>query len=293
MDDTYWTEEVLKTCYENAAEGSHGYMDGLSMHYYVHPEGWEEKGSATEFDEKTWYKTLYKALYIEDLIRMHAAIMDQYDPEKKIGLICDEWGTWFTCEPGTNPGFLYQQNTMRDALVAGLSLNVFNKHCDRVKMANIAQLVNVLQAVILTDGPRMLLTPTYHVFHMYRYHQDAELVESYLDGTKEIGMDEDYMVPNLQESVSVDKDGVVTITLNNLSVTDSEEVQIAFAELRPGEVTAAIVTNRMDAYNTFENPGNVMEAEFKDFQITDRGVTLTMPACSVVQLRVKRADAEA
>ena len=142
---------------------------------------------------------------------------------------------------------------MRDALVAGLSLNVFNKHCDRVKMANIAQLVNVLQAVILTDGPRMLLTPTYHVFHMYRYHQDAELVESYLDGTKEIGMDEDYMVPNLQESVSVDKDGVVTITLNNLSVTDSEEVQIAFAELRPGEVTAAIVTNRMDAYNTFES----------------------------------------
>ena len=108
--------------------------------------------------------------------------MDQYDPEKKIGLICDEWGTWFTCEPGTNPGFLYQQSTMHDALVAGLSLNVFNKHCDRVKMANIAQLVNVLQAVILTDGPRMLLTPTYHVFHMYKYHQDAELVESYLKG---------------------------------------------------------------------------------------------------------------
>ena len=118
---------------------------------------------------------------------MHTTIMDKFDPEKKIGLICDEWGTWFTCEPGTNPGFLYQQNTMRDALVAGLSLNVFNKHCDRVKMANIAQLVNVLQAVILTDGPKMLLTPTYHVFHMYKYHQDAELVESYLAGTKQIG----------------------------------------------------------------------------------------------------------
>ncbi len=265
-------------------------MDGLSLHYYTHPGGWENKGSATEFDEKTWYQTLYRALYIEDLIKMHAAIMDQYDPEKKIGLICDEWGTWFDCEPGTNPGFLYQQNTMRDALVAGLSLNIFNKHCDRVKMANIAQLINVLQAVILTDGPRMLLTPTYHVFHMYKYHQDAELVESYIDGAKEIGMDADYRVPNLQESVSVDKDGVVTITLNNLSVTDSEDVQIAFAELLPGEVTAAIVTNRMDAYNTFDNPDNVKEVEFNDFNVIDRGIQFTIPACSVVQFRVRKWD---
>lgn len=287
VDDTYWTEEVLKTCYENAPDAAHGFMDGLSMHYYVYPEGWEKKGSATKFDEKTWYKTLYKALYIEELIKMHTTVMDKYDPEKKIGLICDEWGTWFTCEPGTNPGFLYQQNTMRDALVAGLSLNVFNKHCDRVKMANIAQLVNVLQAVILTDGPKMLRTPTYHVFRMYKYHQDAELVESYIDGIKEIGMDEDYMVPNLQESVSVDKSGVVTITLNNLSVTDSEEMEIAFAELHPGDVTAAIVTNKMDAYNTFDNPDNVKEVEFKDFKKTDSGVTFTMPACSVVQFRVK------
>ncbi|MDE6055966.1 MAG: alpha-N-arabinofuranosidase, partial [Lachnospiraceae bacterium] len=263
------------------------FMDGLSMHYYVHPEGWENKGSATKFDEKTWYKTLYKALYIEDLIKMHTTVMDKYDPEKKIGLICDEWGTWFTCEPGTNPGFLYQQNTMRDALVAGLTLNIFNKHCDRVKMANLAQTVNVLQAVILTDGPKMLLTPTYYVLHMYKYHQDAELVESYIDGTKEIGMDEDYMVPNLQESVSVDKDGVVTVTLNNLSVTDSEEMEIAFTELHPSDVTAAIVTNEMDAYNTFENPDKVKEAWFKDFKITDRGVIFTMPACSVVQFRVK------
>lgn len=287
VDNTYWTEEVLRTCYENAPENAHGFMDGLSMHYYVHPEGWETKGSATEFDEKTWYKTLYKALYIETLIQKHSAIMDKYDPEKKIGLICDEWGTWFTCEPGTNPGFLYQQSTMRDALVAGLSLNVFNKHCDRVRMANIAQLVNVLQAVILTDGPRMLLTPTYHVFHMYKYHQDAELVESCMEGTREIGEEADYMVPNIQESVSVDKDGIVTITLNNLSVTDSEEMEICFMELHPGDVTAAIVTDRMDAYNTFDNPDNVKEETFEDFKITDRGITFTMPACSVVQFRVR------
>lgn len=287
VDDTYWTEEVLKTCYENAPDFVHGFMDGLSMHYYVHPEGWEIKGSATEFDDKVWYKTLAKALYIETLINHHTTIMDKYDPKKKIGLICDEWGTWFTCEPGTNPGFLYQQSTMRDALVAGLSLNIFNKHCDRVKMANIAQLINVLQAVILTDGPKMLLTPTYHVFHMYKYHQDAELVESYIDGIKTIGEEKEFMVPNLQESVSIDKDGVITITLNNLSAKDSESVEIAFAECDPSEVTASILTNEMHAYNTFENPENVKEESFTAFSVTKKGISFEIPACSVVQFRVK------
>ncbi len=287
VDDTYWTEEVLKTCYENAPKALHGFMDGLSLHYYVHPEGWEIKGSSTDFDEKVWYKTLAKALYIETLINHHSTIMDKYDPEKKIGLICDEWGTWFTCEPGTNPGFLYQQSTMRDALVAGLSLNIFNKHCDRVKMANIAQLINVLQAVILTDGPRMLLTPTYHVFHMYKYHQDAELVESFIEGAKTIGEEKEYMVPNLQESVSVDKDGVITITLNNLSVTESEKLDIAFTECKPSKVTAAILTNKMNAYNTFETPDTVKEEAFTDFSVTENGISFTMPACAVVQFRVQ------
>lgn len=289
VDDAYWTEEVLKTCFENLKSDQDPLLNGLSLHYYVHPEGWKKKGSATEFDEKAWYKTLYKALYIEDLIYLHGNIMDKYDPEKKIGLIVDEWGTWFTCEPGTNPGFLYQQSTMRDALVAGLSLNIFNKHCDRVKMANIAQLINVLQAVILTDGPKMLLTPTYHIFHMYKYHQDAELVESHIEGVKTIGEEEDYMVPNLQESVSVDKDGVITITINNLSVTDSEPVDVTFMECNPSEVTAAIVTNKMDAYNTFEKPDTVKEEAFTDFKVTERGLSFVMPACSVVQFRVKSA----
>lgn len=286
-DDTYWTEQVLKTCYENSPQWAHGFMDGLSMHYYVCPEGWDIKGSATEFDDRAWYKTLAKALYIETLITRHTAIMDKYDPNKKIGLICDEWGNWFACEPGTNPGFLYQQSTMRDALVAGLTLNIFNKHCDRVKMANIAQLINVLQAVILTDGPKMLLTPTYHVFHMYKYHQDAQLVESYIDGTKIIGEEKEFMVPNLQESVSVDKDGIITITLNNLSVEENEGMEIAFAECKPSEVTASILSNKMNAYYTFQNPENVKEEAFTAFTVTDKGIDFEIPACSVLQLRVK------
>ena len=178
VDDYEWTEGVMKTCFRHCPENMHGFMDGLSLHYYTHPEGWQIKGSATDFDDKVWYKTLAKTLYMETLLNRHGAIMDKYDPEKQVGLIVDEWGTWFTVEPGTNPGFLYQQNTMRDALVAGINLNLFNRHSDRVKMANIAQLVNVLQSVILTDGPEMIKTPTYHVFKMYSAHQDATLVDS-------------------------------------------------------------------------------------------------------------------
>ena len=176
---------------------------------------------------------------------------------------------------------------MRDALVAGLSLNIFNKHCDRVKMANIAQLINVLQAVILTDGPRMLRTPTYHVFHMYKYHQDADLVESYLDGVETIGEEKEYMVPSLQESVSVDKEGILTITLNNLSVDKNEPVEISFAECQTKEVTAAILNNEMHAYNTFEDPDKVHEEVFSNYTVENGMIRFTMPASSVVQFRVR------
>lgn len=285
--DYTWTKDVLKTAFYNTPEAAHGLMDGLSLHYYVHPEGWDIKGSATDFDDKVWYKTLAKAKYMEELIEKHGTIMDEYDPEKKIGLIVDEWGTWFTCEPGTNPGFLYQQNTMRDALVAGVTLDIFNKHCDRVKMANIAQLVNVLQAVILTEGPKMILTPTYHVFHMYKYHQDAELLESYIDGVKTIGKEEEYQIPNLSESVSVGKDGMITVTLNNLSAEEDSVIDIAFAELKPVDVKATILTQEMHAYNTFENPETVKEQEFTAFTVDEEGIHCTVPAVSVISFRVK------
>ena len=239
-----------------------------------------------DFDDAAWYKTLAKAFKLDELIHKHSTIMDKYDPEKKIGLICDEWGTWYDVEPGTNPGFLYQQSTMRDALVAGLSLNIFNKHCDRVKMANIAQLINVLQAVILTEGPKMLRTPTYHVFHMYKYHQDADLVESYAEGVKEIS-EEQYRVPSLHESVSVSADGTVNLTLNNLSVTGDSEVEVSFAELSPSRVTASILTQKMDAYNTFEDPERVKEEEFTAYELTEKGLKFVIPASSVVLVRVQ------
>lgn len=285
--DYYWTEEVLKKAFDNIPEQSHGLMDGLSLHYYVHPEGWEIKGSATEFDDAAWYKTLSKALYIEELIEKHGAIMDQYDPEKKIGMIVDEWGGWYAVESGTNPGFLYQQNTMRDALLAGLSLNIFNQHCDRVKMANIAQMVNVLQSVILTEGEKMVLTPTYHVFHMYRDHQGAELLESYLAGAKEIGKEDDFKVPNLQESVSVGADGTIHVTLNNLSVSEAEEIELVLAEKSIKEIIASIVTGATNAYNTFEEPEKIQEQVFDQIKILENKAVFSIPACSVMALHIR------
>ncbi|MDO4297125.1 MAG: alpha-L-arabinofuranosidase C-terminal domain-containing protein [Lachnospiraceae bacterium] len=286
VDDYEWTEGVLKTLFRHCEDRFHGNLEGLSLHYYVHPEGWQIKGSATDFDDKVWYKTMAKAAYIEELIDRHSAIMDQYDPEKQIGMIVDEWGTWFTVEPGTNPGFLYQQNTMRDALVAGLTLNIFNKHSDRVKMANIAQMVNVLQAVILTDGPEMIKTPTWHVFNMYKHHQDATLVDSYLE-TETIGEEAQYMVPNLTESASIDADGKLQITVANLSLTDSYPVDARITGFCGEKVTAEILCEEMHAMNTFEDPEAVVTKCFDGVERVHGGLKFTIPACSVVHITVE------
>ena len=285
VDDTEWTEGVMKTLFRHADAQFHGNTDGLSLHYYVHPEGWKIKGSATEFDEKVWYKTLAKALYMEDLIKMHAAIMDQYDPDRKLGMIVDEWGTWFTVEPGTNPGFLYQQNTMRDALVAAVTLNIFNKHSDRVKMACIAQMVNVLQAVILTEGPEMIKTPTWHVFNMYKDHQDAVLVGSCLE-TETIGEEEAYMVPNLSESASIDPEGKLEITMGNLSATASYPIETVITGFAARKAKAEILTGDMHDRNTFEKPDTVAGKPF-DVELQNGKLCFTIPPVSVVKISVE------
>lgn len=283
--DTHWTEEVLKTTFDHTPEWMHGMMDGLSLHYYTIPGDWGKKGSATDFDEKEYYVTLDKTLYMEKLIKMHGAIMDQYDPEKKIGMMIDEWGTWYDVEPGTNPGFLYQQNTMRDALVAGINLNIFNKNCNRVKMANIAQLVNVLQSVILTEGDKMVKTPTYHVFNMYKYHQDGELVESSVE-TKKIGLEDNHMVPNLHESVSFGKDGKLHLTLVNLSLTEAAKVETVLVDAKVSDAVGTILTNQMGAHNTFDAPDEVHTEAFEDFTIADGNVKINVPPCSVLHMEM-------
>jgi alpha-N-arabinofuranosidase len=184
------------------------HMDGLSLHYYTTvSDNWNEKGSATEFSKEIYDATVVRAGFIDTLCRNHGAIMDLYDPDQRVGLIVDEWGTWYDVEPGTNPGFIYMQDTMRDAIVAALTLNVFNKHCKRVHMANIAQLINVLQAVILTEGAEMVMTPTFHVFEMFKDHQGAELVASDVECP-----DMTYgklSTPMVSQSASIDENGNV------------------------------------------------------------------------------------
>ena len=289
--DYHWTEQVLRTCFRDAAPDSHGMMDLLSLHYYTVPGEWNAKGSATQYSDDIWYLTLSTAYFMEELLRRHIAVMDQFDPEKKIGLSVDEWGTWFDVEEGTNPGFLYQQSTVRDALVAGISLNILNKHCDRVRMACIAQMVNVLQAVILTDGERMIKTPTWHVFNQYKHHQGAELLESSLSGVGEYQAtykEQTRKAPKITESVS-EKDGIITITLNNAMLDEEQEISVSFAEDTDRKVVEATVVTSGDVHdhNTFDAPETVHTEEFKAYQEAGRSLTLTLPKASVVMLRVK------
>lgn len=286
-DDDNWTKRVLETCYASPhPENHHGFMDDLSLHYYTVPGTWEKKGSATEFDDKEWYATMWKALDMERILNKHFAVMDEYDPEKLIGMSVDEWGCWFDVEPGTNPGFLYQQNTMRDALAACATLNIFNNHCDRVRLACIAQMVNVLQSVILTEGPKMVKTPTYHVFNMYKYHQDADLVASSLVGNTIIG-DEEYKVPMVSHSVSKSEDGTVNVTLGNLSIGAGAQVSIFTAEMNINEVEATVLCGAKDAFNDFDNPAKVEPAKMQKIDFDRKSVSLVIPKNSVVLLRIR------
>ena len=278
-DDTNWTEVLMKNVGPR--------MNGLSLHYYTLPSGnWSKKGSATEFGEADWFATLNQALRMEDLVTRHSAIMDRYDPQKKIGLIVDEWGAWYDVEPGTNPGFLYQQNTLRDALVAGATLNIFNQHCDRVKMACIAQLANVLQAMILTDREKMTVTPSYWVFEMFVPHHDATLLPSELQSA-------DYefnsqKIPAVSASVSRDKSGKIHVTLCNLNPNQSAEVAVDLQGAKAQSISGQVLTApEMNARNTFENPDAIKPADFSAFKTTGAGFTVTLPSKSVVALEVK------
>lgn len=294
VDDYAWTKGVLETCFDHCEPRLHGFMDGLSLHYYTLPEtedDWNQKGSATDFTEEIFYQTLKRSYYMEELISRHGAIMDAYDPDKQIGLIVDEWGIWADVEPGTNPGFLYQQNTMRDALVAGMNLNIFNQHSDRVKMACIAQLINVLQSVMLTDGDRMIKTPTYHVFHMYRYHQGASLLSGELFGAGTAGAGKNEL-PKVTWSASVDAYGIITITLTNHSLESGEttDVQLTADAAAYDVAEASYVSGVMNAHNTFEEPETVTEQQFRAYEKTAEGICAKLPACSVTCIRLKKRE---
>jgi alpha-N-arabinofuranosidase len=272
-----WTKKVMKIAGE--------YMDAISLHYYTSPSPLDNRNSATVFTTDKYYETLKKALWMDELVSNHLQIMNKYDPKHRVSLIVDEWGTWFDVEPGTNPAFLYQQNTMRDALVAAVTLNIFNKHSDRVVMANLAQTVNVLQAVILTDGADMLLTPTYSVFDLFKVHQEAVLVDSFAE-TEEIGPD-GFKVNNLSVSSSIENDGTLNITIANLSTEKSYPVDCDIVGFRPGSASAKILTDRADAYNSFTDANHVSIKDFTELKLAGNGLSFEIPPISVMLVSVK------
>ena len=271
VDDYHWTETVV--------ERAGRQIDAVSLHYYTvpGPDG-QHKGSATRFTPAEYYHTLHKALFMEELVENHSRIIRRYQGDRKIGLAVDEWGTWYDVEPGTNPGFLYQQNTMRDALVAAVNLNIFNNHCDTVWMANIAQVVNVLQAMVLTEGDRMLTTPTYHVFEMYKGHQNARQLESYAETTL-LGQEEE-QVPELHLSASQQQDGSILLTVANLNDARPVPLHCLLAGARAARVEGRVLTGRPDAHNTFDAPARVAPRPL-DAALTEDGFTATLPPCSV------------
>ncbi len=283
--DYNWTEVLMREAGR--------LFDGLSLHYYTVPGAWSAKGSATQFGEGEWFTTLKKALYIDELVTKHSNIMDRYDPEKRVGLIVDEWGTWYDVEPGTNPGFLYQQNTLRDALVAGATLNIFNRHCARVTMANIAQTINVLQAMILTEGDKMVLTPTYHVFEMYKAHQDATLLPMDVDCPPyEHGGES---IPALSASASRDDAGKIHLSVCNLdpgrdmSITcELRGAERGLPSGKPARVAGRLLTaGAMNTHNTFDRPEAVKPVVLDGATLADGRLQFDLPAKSVAVLEVE------
>lgn len=262
-------------------------MDGISLHYYT-VTGWSgSKGSATKFNDDDYYWTMGKCLEIENVIKKHCDIMDQTDPKKQTGLLVDEWGTWWDEEQGTTRGHLYQQNALRDAFVAALTLNVFNKHTDRIRMANIAQVVNVLQSMILTNDKQMVLTPTYHVFEMYKGFQDATYLP--LDLTCDsMSVRGDRKIPLVSTSAAKEKNGNIIISLANVSLKNSEDLTINLQGANVQKVTGRILTSKnITDFNDFDHPNVVEPTDFNNVKIKKGELKLKVPAKSIVVLELK------
>lgn len=278
--DYYWTKVMMERI------GHH--MQGLAVHHYsTAGPNFNIKGDALEFTEEEWFGSMASSWKMEEFIQGHAAIMDEYDPEKKIALIVDEWGNWYEVEKGTNPGFLYQQNSVRDAVVAGLILNMFNQHSDRIKMANIAQMVNVLQSVILTEGDKMVLTPTYHIFDMYKDHQDAMLLASAELDVPQYTLNGKSLTA-VNSTASKAADGSVLITLANIDPSNAQNVVIDVRGMNVASVEATVLTGpEMNSYNSFEEGNVVAPAAFDGYTLDGSVLNLTLPAKAVVALKVR------
>jgi alpha-N-arabinofuranosidase len=276
--DYNWTETLMR-------EIPHNMLDAVGVHHYS-VINWNKKSSATAFNEEEYYTTMQRALEMEELVSRHAAVMDKYDPQKRVAIAVDEWGGWYDVEPGTNGAFLYQQNTMRDAMIAGVTLNIFNNHCDRVRMANLAQIVNVLQAVVLTNEEKIVLTPTYHVMEMYNVHQDATMLPvSVTSADYKMGKEK---LKAVSVSASRNKNGLTHISLVNIDASKAQDITINIEGASYRSVSGRILTSdKLQNYNSFDNPEKIKPAAFNGAKLGDDKLTLTLPPFSVVVLELK------
>ena len=273
-DDYNWTDVLMK---KDAP-----FFSGLALHYY----SFANQKTATDFNESGWFDIMKKTLKMNELIEKHSVIMDKYDPFKRVALVVDEWGTWYKVEPKTNPGFLYQQNTMRDAIAAACNLNIFNNHCDRVRMANIAQVVNVLQAMILTKEDKMILTPTYWVFNLFKVHQEAMMIPVEVSSSNYVYKDDKLLAVNC--SASIDSTGRMHISLCNINPENLENVQLSLAGFNTNQIKGKILTaEKMNAHNTFDNPDEVKPTDFSDYELSGNNLKVNMPPMSVIVLELE------
>ncbi|MEY3243432.1 MAG: hypothetical protein RIR11_4871 [Bacteroidota bacterium] len=276
--DYNWTEVLMRDI-------PHNMLEGVALHHYSVID-WNQKGSATAFTEAQYFVTMKHALQMDEMVTRHSTIMDKYDPKKKVALIVDEWGGWYDVEPGTNPAFLFQQNTMRDAVLAGATLNIFHKHCERLRGANLAQMVNVLQAVILTNEEKLILTPTYHVMEMYNVHQGAVMlpmditVNDYIFGNEKL--------PAVSASASRDKNGKVHISLVNIDPLHAQDVSAIVRGIKIKNMKGSILTAaKVQDYNSFEQPNKVVPTAFRGATLSGENLKVTLPPVSVVVLELE------
>ena len=277
-NDYNWTEVLMRNIPGRM-------LEGLAIHHYAVID-WRRKGPATGFTEQQYFTTMKSALLMDTLVTRHAAVMDKYDPQKRIAMVVDEWGGWYDVEPGTNPGFLYQQNTMRDAMIAGVTLNIFNNHCDRVRMANLAQAINVLQAVILTNEEKMILTPTYHVMEMYNVHQNAKMIpvavksNDYVLGSERL--------PAVSVSASIDSAGITHLSLVNIDAGKQQDISINLQGKKYSSVSGRILASgKLQDVNDFGNPDKIKPAAFTGAVLSGGVLVAKLPPFSVAVLELK------
>ena len=276
-----YTEAVMKAWKDKVWSWD---IEGLSLHGYTVTEGWPPHKPSIDFTEADYAKTIQATLKMNDWVAKQAAIMDKYDPDKKIALFVDEWGDWWAPNPGSNPGFLQQQNSLLDGIVAALNLNIFMRHADRVRGANIAQMINVLQAMILTDGPKMVLTPTYHVYRMYVPFQEATFVPLQFDAG--IYRNGDVSIPRVDAVAARDNEGRLWVALTNIDPSEQASMTISVPGVVAHAATGELLTApAVDSHNSFDRPNAVQPVPYRG-SILNGHLLFELPARSVAVVRV-------